>query len=154
MDWSLFILIFTGVFGVFIGYLLGRNTKNKNPHAFSDSVWQNKVAKLENDLKMCQAARQLILFNAEKAAVVFGSRIIENDLTIIKGIDLKTATLLQNNGFKTWKILSETSVEIYQDILDAAGNSFKTRNPGTWPEQAKLAYEGNWKALREWQKKL
>ena len=62
--------------------------------------------------------------------------------------------VFHKNGIHTWKALSETAVERCQEILDAAGASFKVHDPGTWAEQAKYAYEGRWKELKDWQDKL
>ncbi|EGV43119.1 hypothetical protein BZARG_1146 [Bizionia argentinensis JUB59] len=151
MSWYIFIPIFVGALG---GYLLARRIYKKQNNTISADVWRNKVAKLQNDLKMCQASKRLIPFNAPKAQAVFGKKVVENDLTIIKGIDSKIAVLLNYHHIKTWKDLSETCVETCREILDSGGDQFTIYNPGTWSEQAKLAYEDNWKVLLEWQKEL
>ena len=41
-----------------------------------------------------------------------------------------------------------------QRILDEAGNSFNMANPKNWPIQAKLAHEGKWEELEEYQHNL
>ncbi|MFD2551403.1 hypothetical protein ACFSQP_06190 [Bizionia sediminis] len=154
MNWWFIGIVVTAFVCILLGYWVGNRRKRRQPHVYDESVWKSKVAKLENDLKACKAAQQLIVFNPDKAAAFFGKNITENDLTLIKGVDAKTAKLLQNSGFKTWKMLAEAPVESFQKILDAAGPDYQKRNPGTWSEQAKLAYEGSWKALYEWQKHM
>ena len=93
-------------------------------------------------------------FNQNQAASVFGKKIKENDLTIIEGIGPKIQQLFHNNNIKTWKSLSNCSVQKCQSILDDGGEAYRIHNPGTWPKQARLAYEGKWKKLLEWQEEL
>ena len=117
-------------------------------------VWKNKVAKLEADLKACEAKNALIPFNASEAKAIFGKKIRENDLTVIEGIGPKIEELFNKHGVKTWKELSEASLETCQRVLDNGGDRFKMHKPNTWPKQAKLAYEGKWQDLHKWQDEL
>ncbi len=96
----------------------------------------------------------VIPFNADAAKAVFGKKIKQDDLKVVEGIGPKIEELFHNAGVKTWKALSETSVERCQEILDSAGERFKVHTPRTWPEQAKMAYEGKWKELLKWQDEL
>ncbi len=41
-----------------------------------------------------------------------------------------------------------------QEILDGAGAAYAVHKPGSWPEQAKFAYEGRWKEVKDWQDDL
>lgn len=77
-----------------------------------------------------------------------------DDLKKIEGIGPKIEELLNNSGIYTWAQLSETEVETIKGILSDAGSRFTTHDPGTWPRQAKLAAEGKWDELNEWQDKL
>src|SRR5690606_39031368 len=95
-----------------------------------------------------------ILFDADAAKAVFGKKIKENDLTIIEGIGPKIQELFHNHDIKTWKALSECSVAKCQTILDSGGSRYKMHRPDTWPEQAKMAYQGKWNALLDWQQEL
>jgi len=38
--------------------------------------------------------------------------------------------------------------------MDKAGPRFRMHDPGTWARQAKMAANGNWEKLKEWQDKL
>lgn len=95
-----------------------------------------------------------ILFDGAAAKAVFGKKIKEDDLTIVEGIGPKIKDLFHNHDVTTWKGLSETSVEKCQEILNTGGERYKVHNPGTWPRQAKLAYEGKWQELSDWQDAL
>lgn len=93
-------------------------------------------------------------FDADAAKAVFGKKIKENDLTVVEGIGPKIAELFNNANISTWYALGETSVDDCQKILDNAGERFSIHNPGTWPRQAKLAANGEWKKLFDWQEEL
>ncbi|WP_250433470.1 hypothetical protein [Hanstruepera flava] len=154
MNWCILIPLLVGFICAILGYLLGKYLGKEENEKIDVDVWKNKVAKLESDLKACKERHDLIPFNASEAKAIFGRKIRENDLTVIEGIGPKIEELFNNQGVKTWKELSEMSVQKCQQVLDDGGERFKIHNPGTWPEQAKMAYEGNWKELLEWQDEL
>ncbi|MFK8101897.1 MAG: helix-hairpin-helix domain-containing protein [Saprospiraceae bacterium] len=77
-----------------------------------------------------------------------------DDLKKIEGIGPKIAELLQNDGIKTFKELSEATVDRIKEILTAAGSRYKMHDPTTWPDQAKMAANGEWDKLKEWQDSL
>jgi len=74
-----------------------------------------------------------------------------DDLKIVEGIGPKIEELFHNAGIMTWKDLSETSPDKLREILRAAGSRFQMHDPATWPEQARLAAEGKWEELEEYQ---
>ncbi len=96
----------------------------------------------------------LIPFDADLAASVFGKKIKQDDLKIVEGIGPKIEELYHNAGIKTWKALSETSLEKSQAILNEAGEGYAIHNPATWAKQCLLAYQGKWKELKDWQESL
>ena len=75
----------------------------------------------------------------------------KDDLKKVEGIGPKIAEILNNNGVMTWAQLADTSVETIQTWLEAAGPRYKSKNPGSWPKQAKMAAEGKWEELEKWQ---
>jgi len=77
-----------------------------------------------------------------------------DDLKKIEGIGPKIAEIFNAAGISTFADLAGTSVEKLSEILADAGSSYASKNPGTWPEQAKLAAEGNWDVLKDLQEKL
>jgi predicted flap endonuclease-1-like 5' DNA nuclease len=83
-------------------------------------------------------------------AAVFGS----DNLQIIEGIGPKVAELLANNGVSSWADLASKSPDEIKPILEAAGSAYKMMDPSSWPQQAKLAAEGQWAALIEYQRFL
>lgn len=93
----------------------------------------------------------IIPFNAELAASVYGKKIKQDDFKIIEGIGPKIEELYHSAGIKTWKALSETSVETSKEILIEAGERYIIHNPSTWAKQALLAYQGKWQELKDWQ---
>jgi predicted flap endonuclease-1-like 5' DNA nuclease len=93
-------------------------------------------------------------FDADLASSVFGKKIKKDDLKIVEGIGPKIEELYHNEGIKTWKMLSETSLEKLQTVLENGGERFKLHNPSTWAKQAKYAYEGKWEELKRWQDEL
>ena len=74
-----------------------------------------------------------------------------DDLKKIEGIGPKIAGIFNDAGITTFVQLAETSVEKLQEILAAAGSRYASKKPGSWPKQAKMAAEGKWDALKEWQ---
>ena len=76
------------------------------------------------------------------------------DLKVIEGIGPKIEELLKTAGINTWSDLADTDAAQLNEILDAAGASFRMHDPGTWPAQARLATNGEWNLLKEYQDEL
>ncbi len=76
------------------------------------------------------------------------------DLKIIEGIGPATERLLHNNGIKDWTTLAITPVSRLKKILASAGGRYSLSDPGTWPQQAHLANNGEWAKLKEYQEYL
>ncbi len=156
--------ILVGLICALLGYFLGRQIEKKS----------KVYTKLRADLDACRKENEQLLisnnslkseiasmskkstsakhdFDADLAASVFGEKIVENDLKIVEGIGPKIEELFQKAGIKTWKALSETTVEKCQQILEGAGESYKAHNPTSWPLQSEMAYTGKWDELKKWQ---
>jgi predicted flap endonuclease-1-like 5' DNA nuclease len=92
------------------------------------------------------------LFNAAAAREAFNTQVVENDLKIIEGIGEKIESLLNKRGINTWHQLSQTSPDTIKDILlEEGGPNYRIHEPKTWPEQARMAYEGKWTELKVYQ---
>jgi len=76
-----------------------------------------------------------------------------DDLAIVEGIGPKINTILHEAGIRTFARLAATEVPALEEILRAAGLR-RINNPQTWPEQAKLAADGEWSKLETLQKQL
>lgn len=115
-----------------------------------------QLKKAKNDLIICEAERNNLRIAAPKPATVMfaGVKVKYDDLKIVEGIGPKIADLLIDAGIKTWKALAETPVAKIQEILDAAGPKYQIHDPGTWPEQSRMADDGEWDALKKYQDEL
>jgi len=83
---------------------------------------------------------------AEKAVVE------ADNLVKIEGIGPKVAKTLNEAGILTFEDLANAKVEDIQKILTDAG--LRMMDATTWPEQARLAADGNWDALQSLQDNL
>ena len=77
-----------------------------------------------------------------------------DDFRKIEGIGPKIAELLNNAGIITFAELAASNAEKIRAILEEAGSRYKAHDPTTWPAQAKMAADGKWDELKEWQSKL
>jgi predicted flap endonuclease-1-like 5' DNA nuclease len=82
-----------------------------------------------------------------------GRQVGPDDLQTIEGIGPKIAGVLQAAGITTFTQLAQADVNHLREILTEAGIS-RISDPGTWPEQAKLAADGDWQALEALQDQL
>ncbi|WP_338112502.1 helix-hairpin-helix domain-containing protein [Oleiagrimonas soli] len=91
---------------------------------------------------------------AKKAAAPKKAAAKGDDLTKIEGIGPKIGELLAGQGVDTYAKLADTSVEKLGEILHEAGSRYASHDPGTWPQQAKLAAEGKFDELKALQDEL
>ena len=159
-----------GILSAIFGYLLGRLFGKRG--CGNCDEWQEKIIALEKELSDCKDKNRTLhkqslttatpppttstayAFDSGLAKSIFGKNIKENDLTVVEGIGPKIQELFRKNNIKTWKSLSNCSVQKCQSILDDAGEAYRIHNPGTWPKQARMAYEGKWEKLLKWQEEL
>ena len=111
-----------------LGFLIG--------WALRAIMCQRKVAELEEQLA------------AAVAAAGSGQR---DDLKKIEGIGPKIQKLLNDDQIFTFTELAEAPVNRLKDLLRRAGDRYRMHDPTSWPDQAKLAAEGRWKELDEFQ---
>ncbi|MEZ5009144.1 MAG: helix-hairpin-helix domain-containing protein [Chitinophagales bacterium] len=74
-----------------------------------------------------------------------------DDLKKIEGIGPKIAETLADAGIATYAELAKATPEQIAEIIADVRGSHVT---DTWPAQAKLAAEGKWDELKEWQDQL
>ncbi len=74
-----------------------------------------------------------------------------DDLTKIEGIGPKAAEALTNNGIDTYAALAKADPEKIKEVLTEASSRMAHLDPTTWPKQAKMAADGKWDDLKEWQ---
>ncbi|MFK8044988.1 MAG: 50S ribosomal protein L21 [Crocinitomicaceae bacterium] len=74
-----------------------------------------------------------------------------DDLKKVEGIGPKIAEIFVAAGIDTFAKLADASQDQLKEILAAAGSRYASKNPGSWPKQAKMAAEGKWDELNKWQ---
>ena len=77
-----------------------------------------------------------------------------DDLTKIEGIGPKAAEALVSAGMGTYEALAGGDPEKIKELLTEASSRLAHLDPGSWPKQAKMAAEGKWDELKEWQDKV
>ncbi len=78
----------------------------------------------------------------------------QEDLKIIEGVGPKIEELLKENNIKTVQDIASASTTHLKEILESGGDKFRLHDPATWPAQARLAVNGDWELLKEYQDKL
>lgn len=169
---STLLIALIGLIGVLLGYIIGKSGSfgaNSLLNLREDrDRYRTRVKELTEEINALKSKTEsgshILGFSSEPpvhadfdpnfASSVIGKKVSENDLKVIEGIGPKIEELLKTSGIQTWKMLSETSVNRCNEILSKAGERFAFHNPGTWPRQARLAYEGKWRDLKAWQDSL
>jgi len=171
--WYWIILAMTGIIAGVLGYFFGKSDTPSVPdNAVQLNALEIENVKLKSDLDTCRK-RVLVaetshgiisdkisptsklnpMFNSEEAKIAFGKKVRENDLKIVEGIGPKIEGLFHNFNIRTWEELANTSADTCQQVLDSGGKRYRIHDPASWPMQAKMAYEGHWEQLAEWQEK-
>ena len=74
-----------------------------------------------------------------------------DDLTKIEGAGPKAAEALVNAGLDTFEKVAKAKANDIKEILTEASSRMAHLDPTSWPKQAKMAAEGKWDELKEWQ---
>jgi large subunit ribosomal protein L21 len=75
-------------------------------------------------------------------------------LSLIEGVGPKAAEALTEAGLDTFAKIAKSNPEAIKAILDASQNKVQHLDPGTWPQQAKLAADGKMDELKKLQDEL
>ena len=75
----------------------------------------------------------------------------KDDLKKIEGIGPKIQEQLNKAGINTFEDLKNSNRDFIKDLLHEAGPQYRMHEPETWPEQADMAFEGQWEKLKEYQ---
>lgn len=105
----------------------------------------SKISDLEGQLEVYKRGPVIDVKAAKAAGIAIKD---ENDLTAIEGIGPKINDLIKADGIQTFAALSNTDSSLIQKTLDKAGSKYQMANPGTWPDQANLAANNRWPALK------
>ena len=104
-----------------------------------------RISELETQVQSLQQGPTIDLSAAKAAGFKLKNG---SDLTAIEGIGPKINDLIKADGVESFSALAGTPVSSIQTILDNAGPSYKIANPSTWPDQANLAANNRWPALK------
>jgi len=158
--WSWIIPLLSCIAGALLGYWFGLKKDRAGVEPDELEALQEKQTQLEIELAQCRenvagpeapAGKKAFLFDPKAAKAAFGRRIKQDDLKLVEGIGPKIEGLFHNFDIKTWKTLSETPVAKCREVLDSGGDRFHVHDPASWPMQARMAFEGKWRALARWQ---
>ena len=81
------------------------------------------------------------------------SKADSDDLTKVEGIGPKGAEALIKAGVDSYEKLANTKPDKIKDILTEASSRMAHLDPTSWPKQAKMAADGKWDELKDWQDK-
>lgn len=98
-----------------------------------------------------ETATKEVKSTVKKAVVKKAKTSKTDDLKKVEGIGPKIAEIFNNAGIVTFADLAGTKVDKLKEILAAAGSRYASKNPGSWPKQAKMAADGKWDELKVWQ---
>jgi small subunit ribosomal protein S2 len=88
---------------------------------------------------------------AKKVAPKKAKKEAADDLTKVEGIGPKISEVFQSAGITSFADLAGKTEEDLKTILAGAGSRYASKNPASWPKQAKMAADGKWDELKEWQ---
>ncbi len=74
-----------------------------------------------------------------------------DDLTKIEGVGPKAAEALSAAGIATFTDVANAKADTMKTILTDASPRLAHLDPGSWAKQAKMAADGKWDELKEWQ---
>ena len=111
----------------------------------SEQDFKEETIDLDNDDDMKSYAQ---------TKTVATSRQKVDDFTKIEGIGPKINAELHKHGMQTFEQLADTDVEELKEFLKVIGARFVMHDPESWPQQAELAADGEWDALKAMQKEL
>ena len=122
-----------------------KNDKNNDKEEEEEVVESKAVAVDDEDDNVSEAKK------AKKAKPAAPKKVKAEELTKIEGIGPKAEEALVGKGIATYAELSKTSPEKIKEILTEASSTLAHLDPTSWPKQAKMAANGKWDELKEWQ---
>ncbi|MEE9362539.1 MAG: 50S ribosomal protein L21 [Cellulophaga sp.] len=137
----------------------GYKVKNGHRQYFTEIVIENILAsgakktspKAEPKKKAAPKKEVAAKVEAPKKAAPKKAAAKADDLKKVEGIGPKIAEIFGEAGIVTFADLAKTPIKKLEEILEGAGSRYASKNPGSWPKQAKMAADGKWDELKEWQ---
>lgn len=131
--------------------------KDYNELKYQYEEGQKDISGLRHKLHLCEADKSILqskLAGSVGSGINYGTVFQSDNLQIIEGIGPKIEDILKKAGINTWAALAATKSDDLVKTLEAAGSNYRIHDPSTWPQQAKLAAEGKWEELINFQKSL
>ncbi|MBN1131998.1 MAG: hypothetical protein JXR52_02770 [Bacteroidales bacterium] len=159
-------LLIAAILGFLVGYFLcrrkarsGKTLNESTNEAVEDTVSDHTAepevmekSYMTQENRAAPEITEVPEFDAELAKSVFGKRIISDDLKIVEGIGPVIEGILKRNHIDSWQKLAESDAGKIRSILIAEGGPrYRIHDPLTWPQQAGLAFKGQWEDLKELQ---
>ena len=124
------------------------------PEAKADTAVAEKVEeKVKEEKEEVVQKESTVKESDKKATPKKETKSESDDLTKIEGIGPKGAEALVKAGVVSYEKLSKTKADKIKEILTEASSRMAHLDPTSWPKQAKMAADGEWEALKEWQDK-
>jgi chromosome segregation ATPase len=121
----------------------------------SDLLEEIQKAQAHSEAREIEMGNTLKTKDLEYATLQQSKRRMQDDFSHILGIGQKISSTLKNAGIKSFSKLATTEVIQIRDILEKENPALlKLSDPSTWPEQARIAAEGDWDALSNLQNSI
>jgi small subunit ribosomal protein S2 len=116
-----------------------------------DEVAGSKPKAAKKEKEAVVVAEEPSKKEAKKEAPKKTKKEAADDLTKVEGIGPKISEVFQSAGIISFADLAGKSEDDLKAILAEAGSRYASKNPASWPKQAKMAADGKWDELKEWQ---
>ena len=123
----------------------------KTKTAFFCQNCGTQYAKWVGQCSACKQWNTVVEEVVQKDAPKKAKKTASDDLTKVEGIGPKIAEVFKKAGVRTFAELADKTEDDLKAILTEAGSRYASKNPASWPKQAKMAAEGKWDELKEWQ---
>jgi predicted flap endonuclease-1-like 5' DNA nuclease len=107
------------------------------------------------EVKVRELERSLTEKEQEVATLSARANAMQDNLSVLDGIGPKVSALLRFAGITSFSRLASTGIDRINEVLEKENpNLLRLTDPSTWPEQARMAAEGDWEALSALQNEL
>ncbi|MEO9513051.1 MAG: 30S ribosomal protein S2 [Flavobacteriaceae bacterium] len=113
-----------------------------------ETVVEEKAPAVEKEEVVAEVKEEV---KAEEKKPKKAAKAKADDLTKVEGAGPKAAEALVNSGIDTFAKLAKADPEKIKEILTEASSRMAHLDPTSWPKQAKMAADGKWDELKEWQ---
>jgi large subunit ribosomal protein L27 len=143
------------LFALIDGTVMFRKRRKNRSFVSVESLVDMDVAVAEAPEMVAEEMPEVEVTETQAVAAEVEKEVVKaDDLKKIEGIGPKIAEIFNQAGISSYAELAASPQDKLKEILTEAGSRYASRNPSTWPQQAKLAADGKWNELKELQNKL